>query len=113
MVFSCKFAAYFQISLFSAYYQLIFNFPIFSEHLCRAASQPAITCLKLAKETLEQGCEICSKLTIKTPKRHHWRRFGVFIVNFEHISHLCSSVSIVNFEQVNDGWVLIVVFENS
>ena len=33
------------------------------------------------------------------------RRFGVFIVNFEHISHLCSSVSIVNSEQVNAGWV--------
>ena len=28
--------------------------------------------------------EICSKLTIKTPER----RSGVFIVNFEHISHL-------------------------
>ena len=34
----------------------------------------------------------------------NWRRFGVFIVNLEHISHLCSSVSIVNFEQVNAGW---------
>ena len=33
-------------------------------------------------------CEICSKLTIKTPERRHWRRSGVFIVNFEHISHL-------------------------
>ena len=33
-------------------------------------------------------CEICSKLTIKTPKQRHWRRSGVFIVNFEHISHL-------------------------
>ena len=32
-------------------------------------SQPAITCSKLAIETLEQRCEICSKLTIKTPKR--------------------------------------------
>ena len=31
----------------------------------------------------------------------HWRRFGVFIINFEHISHLCSSVSIVSSEQVN------------
>ena len=30
--------------------------------------------------------------------------FRVFIVNFEHISHLCSSVSIVNFEKVNAGW---------
>ena len=27
-------------------------------------------------------CEICSKLTIKTPERRHWCRFGVFIVNF-------------------------------
>ena len=50
-------------------------------------------------ETLEQRCEICSMLTIKT------RRFGVFIVNFEHISHLRSSVSVVTFEKVNAGWV--------
>ena len=67
-------------------------------------TQPAITCSKLTVEALEQRCEICSKLTIKPPKRRHWRRFGVFIVNFEHISHLCFSVSIVNFEQVNAGW---------
>ena len=33
--------------------------------------------------------------------RRHCRRFGVLIVNFEHISH---GVSIVNFEQVNAGW---------
>ena len=45
------------------------------------------------------------KINNKTPKRRHWRRFGVFFVNFEHISHLCSSVFIVNFEQVNAGWV--------
>ena len=32
-------------------------------------------------------CELCSKLTIKTPKRRQCRRSGVFIVNFEHISH--------------------------
>ena len=33
-------------------------------------------------------CEICSKLTIKTPKRRWWRCSGAFIVNFEHASHL-------------------------
>ena len=33
-------------------------------------------------------CEICSKLTIKTPDQRNWRRSGVFIVNFEHISQL-------------------------
>ena len=75
-------------------------------------SQPAITCSKLKIETLEQRYEICSKLTIKTPKRRHWRRFGVFIVNFEHISHLCSSVSIASFEQVNVGWVIIKTAKN-
>ena len=32
--------------------------------------------------------EICPKLTLKTPEQHQWRRYGVFIVNFEHISHL-------------------------
>ena len=32
-------------------------------------------------------CEICSKLTIKTPKWRQWPRSGVFIVNFEQISH--------------------------
>ena len=31
-----------------------------------------------------------------------------FVVNFKHISHLCSSVSIVNFEHVITGWVIIV-----
>ena len=33
-------------------------------------------------------CEICSKLTIKTPERRQWRRSGAFIVNYEQISHL-------------------------
>ena len=33
-------------------------------------------------------CEICEKLTTKTPERCHRNRSGVFTVNFEHISHL-------------------------
>ena len=32
-------------------------------------------------------CEICSKLTIKTAEWRHSRHSGVFIVNFQHISH--------------------------
>ena len=32
--------------------------------------------------------EICSKLTIKIPERRHWRRSGIFIINFEHVLHL-------------------------
>ena len=45
------------------------------------------------------------KVSIKTSKRRQWLRFGVFIVNFEYISHLCFSVPIVNFEHVIAGWV--------
>ena len=41
-------------------------------------------------------CEICSKLTIKTP--------DIFIVNFEqNLPIALSDVSIVDFEQVNTG----------
>ena len=32
--------------------------------------------------------EVCSKLIIKAAEQLHWRRFGVFIVNFEQISNI-------------------------
>ena len=41
--------------------------------------------------------EICSKLTIKTPEGCQWRPSGVFIVNFEHISHLILVFLLLNF----------------
>ena len=63
---------------------------------------------KVNNRNTRTRCEICSKLTEKHQNdaigRGHWRRSGVFIVNFEYISHL-ASVSIVNFEQINAGWV--------
>ena len=55
---------------------------------------------KVNNRSTRARCSICSKLEIKTPEQRQWRRSGVFIVNFEHISHL-SNVSIVDFEQVN------------
>ena len=58
---------------------------------------------KVNNRNTRTGCEICSKLTVKAPERRHWRRSGVFIVNSEYMSHLCFSVSIVNFEQVIAG----------
>ena len=33
-------------------------------------------------------CEICSKLTRKSPELRKRRRSGVFVVKLEHISHL-------------------------
>ena len=44
--------------------------------------------LKVNNRNARTGCEIYSKLTTKTPERRQWRRSGVFIVNFEHISRL-------------------------
>ena len=49
---------------------------------------PANTYLfKVNNRKTEKSCEICSKLTIKTPERRQPRRSGIFI-NFEYISHL-------------------------
>ena len=44
--------------------------------------------LKVNNKNTRTRYEICSKLTIKTSERRQWRRSGVFIVNFKHISHL-------------------------
>ena len=44
--------------------------------------------LKFNNRNTRTSCEICSKLTLKTSEKRQWRRFGVFFVNFEHISHL-------------------------
>ena len=43
---------------------------------------------KVNNRNTRARCENCSKLTIRTPERRHWRRSGIFIVNFEQISHL-------------------------
>ena len=54
---------------------------------------------KVNNRSTRARCKICPKLTVKTPKRRHWRRSGVLIVNFEHISLL-----VLDFEQINAGW---------
>ena len=43
--------------------------------------------LNVNNRTTRTRCEICSKLTINTPERRQWHRPGLFIVNFEYISH--------------------------
>ena len=60
--------------------------------------------LKSNNRSIRAGSEICSKLTVKTPEWRHWLRYGVFILNLEHVLHLVSEVSGVNFEHVNAGW---------
>ena len=44
--------------------------------------------LKVNNRNTRIKCEICSKLTIKTLERRHWRFCGVLIVNSDLISHL-------------------------
>ena len=51
------------------------------------ALQAGIYLLKVHNKSTRIWCEICSKLTIKTPERRQWRHAGVFIVNSEHISY--------------------------
>ena len=53
---------------------------------------------KVNNGNLRKRCEMYSKLSLETPEWRHWRRSGVFIVNFEHIPH--SSVTIVDWELV-------------
>ena len=43
--------------------------------------------LKVNNRNTKAKCKIRLKLTPE-PEQRHWCRFGVFIVNFEHISHL-------------------------
>ena len=47
-----------------------------------------INMFKVNNRNTRTKCEICSKLLINTADQRQSRRSGVFIVNFEHISHL-------------------------
>ena len=57
----------------------------FLKILGRTPHPTDIYLLKVKNRNTGTRYEICSKLTIKTPARRHCRRFGDFIVNFEHI----------------------------
>ena len=43
---------------------------------------------RVSNRNTRTRCELCSKLTRQILERRHWRRSNIFIVNFEHISHL-------------------------
>ena len=76
---------------------------IYDESLLCPANPVGNNMFKVNIRITRKRCEICLKLIIKTPEGRQCRRSGVFIVNFEHISP-CSSVFIVNCEQVHAGW---------
>ena len=41
--------------------------------------------LSVNNRNIRTSCNICSKLSIKTPERRQWRRSGAFIVHFIHL----------------------------
>ena len=50
---------------------------------------PMCICLfKVDNRNFRTICEICSKLTVKTPDPRDWSRSDIFIVNLEQISRL-------------------------
>ena len=65
---------------------------------------PNIYLLKVNNKNTRKRPGICSKLAIKTPERWQQRRSGVFIVNFEQISHVFFNVPMVDVEQVFVCW---------
>ena len=54
---------------------------------------------KVNNRNTRRRCEICSKLTIKTPERCHWRPIGVFVDNLEHISQPFLVFLLLNFNK--------------
>ena len=58
--------------------------------------EAGIYLLKVNNRNTRTRCEICSKFTIKIPQRRQWRLSGIFIVNFEHISHFVLKFLLLN-----------------
>ena len=71
-------------------------------------STVGIYLLQVNNKNTQIRCEICSKLTIKTPKRRQRRRSGAFIVNFEHISQLVLVSLLLTLKRSAD-WELVLI----
>ena len=59
--------------------------------------------LKVKNRNTRTRCEICSKFAIKIPERRHWRRYGIFIVNFEHISRFVLVFLLLTLKHIITG----------
>ena len=57
--------------------------------------------LKVSNRSTRTRCEVCSKLTRKTPEWCHWHNSGVFIGNFEDISdHSTGATLLISLEMI-------------
>ena len=62
--------------------------------------------LKVNNRNTRTRFEICSKLTIKIPERRH----GIFIENFEHISHLVLVFLLLNLSRQMPATLVLIVY---
>ena len=56
--------------------------------------QLRVQSFKVSNRNTRARCEVCSKLTVKTSERLHWRRSSVFIVSLEYIYHVFQFLSL-------------------
>ena len=54
---------------------------------------------KVGNKNTKEGCEIYSKLTIKTPEGHHWHRSSICIGNFEQTPHFFLTFLLMNLKK--------------
>ena len=80
--------------------ELTFLIPSIQTFLMPRGIPANIYLFKFSNRDTRKKCEVCSKLTIKTPERRHGRRFGVSVVNFEHISRLMLNLSSYLFARI-------------
>ena len=81
---------------------------LFVSRFSFTGTKSTFTCSKSSNRNTRKRCKICSKLTMKIPKRHHCCRSGVFIVNFEHISRLVLVFLLLTFRLQFASWVLTI-----
>ena len=77
-----------------------------------SCNRTRIYLLEVDNRNTRARCEICSKLAIKTLEQRHWRLSGVFIVNFEHISHLVLVFLLLTLNTQSPAWNWEYFFNN-
>ena len=71
---------------FQAFFKVLLSLKISS--ICKLKNAANIYFSKFNSKTTQNRCEICLKLTKITPELRQWSHSGVFIYNFEQISHI-------------------------
>ena len=93
------------------------KFQLICKHLPQQTTLPSKEIQPNVKNTnVRKNCQICPKLTIKTLKRSQWCNSGVFIVNFELISHLFLVFSLLPLnKKIFAGrlWLFLAVFADT